>query len=201
MVGLKSLLNLWICHFVDQLCQVLHAHLRNRPCCLFPIFWWFLSVLDNDVAVDLIDLDWVREVCLLVNNDFVFELARIDCPFGLLLRWQVLEVNQIDVFFLFGSVWWVAVGSQIRTFLWLLHTAECVADSWFNPTGLIGVLLGHDWPKACSRLWHVLLGRVFGPLNKTVIHVIPWHTLLQELLVVLCTAVDDGGRDVWHVLV
>jgi hypothetical protein len=79
LVALQNFLNLVVGHLVDKLCKVLHAHLGNWAR-RFTGLRLLLTVLNNYVTVDLIDLDRVCEVGLLVDDQLVLELVRIHGP-------------------------------------------------------------------------------------------------------------------------
>lgn len=121
LVLLQGLLHLRVGHLVDKLGQVLHANLRHRSRNLLRLFrgWhpnssvfglkgtvrgllpyrlvWHavLSVLNNHVAVNLVDFNGVSVVSLVVDYNFVFELVRVDPALVLLGNRE--KVNFLDV--------------------------------------------------------------------------------------------------------
>ena len=82
---MQRLLNLGVSHFVHQLGQVLHTNLGHRTRALTGLLGLagigqlrslasLLTILDDHVAVNLVDFDCVSEVSLLVDYDLIFEL-------------------------------------------------------------------------------------------------------------------------------
>lgn len=104
-------MHLRVGHFVDKLSQVLHTNLRHRPRILLRLFrgshpnsrvfglkgtvrgllphrlvWRaVLSVLNNHVAVNLVDFNGVSVVRLVVYYNFVFKLVRVNPALALLV--------------------------------------------------------------------------------------------------------------------
>lgn len=71
----------------------------------FSILRTLLSVLNNHIAVDLVDFDRVCIVSLLVDNNLVFKLLRVSRAVRLLLRAAHHLLNILMALVLEAAVW------------------------------------------------------------------------------------------------
>ncbi len=145
LVLLQRLLHLRVGHLVYQLCQVLHADLGHRTRALawllsnpsigrLPGLGSLLTVLNDHIAVNLVDLDCVREVRLLIDYDLIFELWRVSRALNFLLRVSAQD-HLLDVFMamvLEAWIWNRLIWGDIcpafsqTAIKWSANAVECV---------------------------------------------------------------------------